>query len=561
MADGSGNAEYAAAQSAAASQGGAVQDGGCAVCHTGNWVHVRYEYVEGDPVTDATFIVQTPNGGVPGGTVLHEGVLSIGPDQPGYIHVDLGAHDGPVEVFFFDDPVEPEAFEEPAPVADERAWYERAADAVVGAVEWTGEVAMGDFNEEMTTGQIVTNALVTAVPVVDQVADARDLIANGKALIWDRRYNEIAVWVGVFSCLIGLFPSLGSLAKGVIKLVWKNAGEVGRLLVYINRAFHRTGLSEINGYRFLRKIADEIPGMVDAVKAKFDEFLDACAARAARLRMTQTLATIEHVRAMAREKFAQVAAEISARITRGLARFATPAWRMFPGQSIVVRRATVIARQTYESWQDTMVRVGFDKTALEAGAEPLDDATDAFRKAAGIRAARWRDELLADPQLPPSLRSFLEENPGGQALSILETFSERPQAFDFTSNPTTLYRVIDRPSGIGGGFWSRAEPPSDEATWRSRDAVRNTWNEGGAFVSATVPPPPAGLVGPIAPQVSEADTSMMLRGGGEQVFIPGRPAVPETQVEQYFHTDWNDRAPVAATRATSQAGRTGECDL
>ena len=189
MADGG----YGASQQAAADQGGAAAETGCVECHTGNWVHVRYEYTEGDPITDATFVVQTPNGGVPGGTVLHEGVLSIGPNAPHeFVHVDLGAHSGPVEVFFFDDPTEPVPFEEPAPIADERAWYERAADAVMSVgealgdgAEWLGEVAMGDFNENMSTGQIITNAVITAVPVVDQVADARDLIANGK----DREYR------------------------------------------------------------------------------------------------------------------------------------------------------------------------------------------------------------------------------------------------------------------------------------------------------------------------------------------------------------------------------------
>lgn len=138
----------------------------------------------------------------------------------------------------------------------------------MSGAEWTWDVAQGDFNEDMSTGQIITNAVVTAVPGIDQVADARDLIANGKALIWDRRYSELVVWVGVFACLIGLVPSLGSLAKGVIKLVWRNAGEVGKILIYINKALHKTGM-KINGYRFLKELADELPGHVGTVTQKF----------------------------------------------------------------------------------------------------------------------------------------------------------------------------------------------------------------------------------------------------------------------------------------------------
>ncbi len=561
--------EFAATQAEASSQHGQAVGGGCVRCHEGNWVHVRYEYTEGDPVTDATFVVQTPNGGKPGGTVLHEGVVSIGPSAShNFVHVDLGGHDGPVEVFFFDDPTEPVPFTEPAPVKDERGWLEWAADGVVSAgravgdgAAWVGNVAMGDFNDDMTTGQIVTNAIVTAVPGIDQVADARDLVANGKALLWDRRYTEIGVWVGVFACLIGLVPSLGSLAKGVIKIIWKNAGEMGRLLVYINRALHRTGIARINGYRFVKELGEGLAGKVAEVAAKFDEFLDDCAAQARRFGMTDLLASIETVRGMARQKFDEVAAEISARIARGIGQYATKAWRLLPHQSIVVRRATVMARQSFESWQETMARIGFDKNALEAGAEPIDDATKRWMVDSGVRSARWRTELLADPKLTPELRTFLQQDVGGRATDMLKTFSTKPTVVNFSESPRTLYRVIDGPEKINGSFWSRAEPPSDEAAWRSRDAVLNGWNEGGAYVSAAVPPPPAGLVGTIAPQISDVDPTKMLRGGGEQVYIPGRPAIPESQMRQYLHTDWNDRAPVSATRATSQAGHAGECDL
>jgi hypothetical protein len=38
----------------------------------------------------------------------------------------------------------------------------------------------------MSTGQIIANAIVTAVPVVEQVADMRHLAANGKPLILDK---------------------------------------------------------------------------------------------------------------------------------------------------------------------------------------------------------------------------------------------------------------------------------------------------------------------------------------------------------------------------------------
>ena len=52
------------------------------------------------------------------------------------------------------------------------------------------------------------------------------------------------------------------------------------------------------------------------------------------------------------------------------------------------------------------------------------------------------------------------------------------------------------------------------------------------------PPPPAGLVGEIAPQELIDHPGQMLRGGGEQVWLPGPrgSSVQQGQVEDCRHT-------------------------
>lgn len=261
-------------------------------------------------------------------------------------------------------------------------------------------------------------------------------------------------------------------------------------------------------------------------------------------------------------EFNEVAAEISARITRGLARYATQAWIVLPRQSIIVTRAMRIARHTYREWQATMARVGFDKNALEAGAEIEDDAMRAFSRNSDVLAKRWHAEILADPNCPPSIKSFATDNPDFFE-SKLKTFSEKPGFVDFEKQPQSIYRVIGEPDGHTGGFWSPKEPPQTEAEWRARDAVLNGWNEGGAFIRAEVPPPPAALVGKIAPQPLPDHPGKMLRGGGDQIWLPGprEGAISRDQVKEYWHTPWNERGPVSATRATSRAGNPNDCDL
>ena len=114
-------------------------------------------------------------------------------------------------------------------------------------LQWIWGLVQGDFNENPTVGQIICNAIITAIPLVDQVADARDLTANIKALAWDKRYNEFMVWLAFFFTLIGLIPSVGSLLKGVLKLVWRGA-KLDEVLRYFN------ALAKGNGVRWLKEL-------------------------------------------------------------------------------------------------------------------------------------------------------------------------------------------------------------------------------------------------------------------------------------------------------------------
>ena len=139
-------------------------------------------------------------------------------------------------------------------------------------LQWVWGLVQGDFNENPTVGQIICNAIITAIPLVDQVADARDLTANIKALAWDKRYNEFMVWLAFFFTLIGLIPSVGSLLKGVLKLVWRGA-KLDEVLRYFN------ALAKGNGVRWLKelragKLRYYIQQAAQISKHVIDTFLD-----------------------------------------------------------------------------------------------------------------------------------------------------------------------------------------------------------------------------------------------------------------------------------------------
>jgi hypothetical protein len=81
---------------------------------------------------------------------------------------------------------------------------------------WFWEAVEGDFNENRTTAQILVDAGISMIPLVDQICDVRDLIADCKKIIHEP--GDKWTWVALVLTLIGLFPTLGSLVKGVLKI-------------------------------------------------------------------------------------------------------------------------------------------------------------------------------------------------------------------------------------------------------------------------------------------------------------------------------------------------------
>jgi hypothetical protein len=114
-----------------------------------------------------------------------------------------------------------------AGLAAAAAWAGHFRGAAADALEWLWGVLLGDFAENPSTGQIITGAVVTMIPVVDQIADVRDVFANVRHLFDDRRRADPWTWVALAITLVGIVPVFGSAAKGALRLVVKALREGG----------------------------------------------------------------------------------------------------------------------------------------------------------------------------------------------------------------------------------------------------------------------------------------------------------------------------------------------
>ena len=57
-------------------------------------------------------------------------------------------------------------------------WLQGARDNLSATAGWVWGVLQGDFNDDPSTAQVVTGTVISMIPLVDQICDVRDLVAN-----------------------------------------------------------------------------------------------------------------------------------------------------------------------------------------------------------------------------------------------------------------------------------------------------------------------------------------------------------------------------------------------
>ncbi|SFK84022.1 hypothetical protein SAMN04488518_1103 [Pseudovibrio ascidiaceicola] len=95
--------------------------------------------------------------------------------------------------------------------ADDESWF-----------GWIWGALQGEWNDNPTTGQIIFDAALTAIPIIDQVGDLRDVSAIVLKLCDSKVREEEGwlLWLSLGICTIGLVPTVGSVVKGVLKTIF-----------------------------------------------------------------------------------------------------------------------------------------------------------------------------------------------------------------------------------------------------------------------------------------------------------------------------------------------------
>lgn len=89
----------------------------------------------------------------------------------------------------------------------------------------------GAFNEDQTGEEVIVDFLIGLIPIIGQVADARDFAAYLYRIVFKGQVGEVWNWIGLALTLVGLVPVVGDTAKFLGKIsVRKGVSELAENL-------------------------------------------------------------------------------------------------------------------------------------------------------------------------------------------------------------------------------------------------------------------------------------------------------------------------------------------
>jgi hypothetical protein len=364
--------------------------------------------------------------------------------------------------------------------------------------EWFWEAIQGDFNDDRSTGQIAFDAGISMIPVIDQICDVRDIIANCKHIAQSKEGEDNTwKWIALVLTLIGLFPSLGSLVKGVLKIFFTfirrygldhviKATDHGLSWVVtflrkpeVQRELRRLKVDEVFGW--LAKEIKIVSGKINAsaLLAAFDKAIGAMKKLLNKVtwlpggigkRAQAAIDQVQHIRKVADAHIAKAVKPVQDILDRIVRRLET--------ESLVQRSGILNAHNIH--FRGTLPEA--QAVALMRKADPLPPWLSKGRP------GKWSQLDPGKPAVKSMVDAATKKNWPSLTESNIKSFHKL--APDTIKGPAKLYRVGSPSSGAMGDCWVSEEifhkiqnSPDPKAVWRKYLGVWPDWNANGQFVT------------------------------------------------------------------------------
>ena len=434
-----------------------------------------------------------------------------------------------------------------AEVSDALAWATDTKKPPDKSVwEWLWEAVQGDFNDNRSTGQIAFDAAVSIIPVVDQICDVRDIIANCRAIATsDEKADNTWKWVALVLTLIGLFPSLGSIVKGVLKIFFTFMRRYGldKLMKASDDAMTWvvTFLRKREVQKLLRQLkVDEVfKWLADGVKvvkaqvnkaallAAFDKGIGVMKGLLGKVAMLPLIGKkaqaainmVEKVRKLADKHIGEALAPVQRVLDAIIHRLEM--------ESLVARSGILDAKNVH--FRGTLPEAR--AVTLMRQAEPPPSWLSKGREGKWKEAdpGRWRTTIDT------------KRRQGWDDLSDKNISSFHKMDAVEIKGPAKLFRVVSPSNGAMGDCWVPEDvwkrilaSPDPKTAWRKYSAVWPHWNPNGQYAVLEVPAGETLKVwrGPASSQVNKALPDRHLEGGWDQVIF--KPKASQLDTTRYY---------------------------
>lgn len=420
---------------------------------------------------------------------------------------------------------------------------------------WFWEAVEGDFNENRTTRQILVDAGISMIPLIDQICDVRDLIADCKKLIHD--WGDRWAWVSLVLTLIGLFPTLGSLAKGVLKIFFAFVRREGGTAVakavdiamnWVVAFLRRRDVQLVLKSKKVDEVFQWLADQFKAVRGKIDTAAIAAAFDRG-LKVLDTLANrvsaIPLIGAKAKRALEQVK-EVRLMADRHLGEALEPVHNIFDEvikklelQILVKQNGIVDAANIHfrgvipEAHAVALMRKRLPNFLSRTG-----DLT--HPPVSLSRARKQVDRMASSVDSSGRPKPHAEQFPKLSDQSIESFNTIKPHAI---RGPARLYRILSPGSRGMSDCWVSEEifkklqnSPNPKEAWRRYLAVWPDWNANGQFVIYDVK---AGetlntWMGKASSQTKKSLPGHHLEGGFEQIVFNVAHADPRADTMVYF---------------------------
>jgi hypothetical protein len=387
-----------------------------------------------------------------------------------------------------------------------RATHETATDAKQRA-SWVWEALQGDFNPNRSTGQIGFDTAVCLVPGVDTIMDIRDLIANLITLA--RTPTSGMAWFSLVLTLVGFVPELGSVAKGVVKIVFvkmrpliKNAEDLkdsSKMVNYLNEAFDLAMPSlvqylnhpKVQKFLTTKGVPDVITWVAASIK-KAASVIDTAKLKALFNTAAESVkTTLNLLKPLLPDAAAKKITTVFNGIVTVQKKFDGMVNDFVEPMRAVMRRLAVRLEEMHWVAHTQQVNKGWIAPLSEAGATKL-IAKHKPRWVKSKRPVLFKQLIPDNFRGGPTYKNGLKQGAPELDEAAIKSFSAGVKARPLRDGEA-LYRIVDPTSGSMSTCWItesvwkeiNANPELAREIWRSKLAVLPHWNQNGTYVKFT----------------------------------------------------------------------------